>query len=93
MFVGKYDLEKLEEGVNHRHLSTIDCLMARTACLFVSLVLLMAAAKKRRKEGFQDCASSGHITKLKQYILETFYIYGVNTLAYCAIVLGRKKFL
>jgi hypothetical protein len=52
MFAGKHDLEKIEEGVNHRHLNTIDCLMALTACLFVYLVLLMAAAKKIRKEGF-----------------------------------------
>jgi hypothetical protein len=31
----------------HRHLSNIDCLMVRTACVFPSLVLLMAAAKKK----------------------------------------------
>ncbi len=41
--------------------------------MFASLVLLMAAAK--RKEGLTG-ASSGHITNLKQSILETFSIYG-----------------
>ncbi len=53
---------------HHRHLSNIDSLMA----LFASLVLLMVPAKKKpRKTG----TSSGHITNLKQSILETFNIY------------------
>jgi hypothetical protein len=55
--------------------------MARRACaLFASLVLLIAAAtKKRRKEEaypWKAGTSSGHITNLKQSILETFDIYG-----------------
>jgi hypothetical protein len=37
----------------------------------------MAAAKKRIMTG----ASSGHITNLKQSILETFNIYGSNEMA------------
>jgi hypothetical protein len=60
--------------------------MARTACLvFASLVLIMAAAtKKKRKEEetylWKAGTSSGHIANLKQSILETFDIYGKNTL-------------
>jgi hypothetical protein len=39
----------------------------------------MAAATKKRKEEacpWKDSASSGHITNLKQSILEAFDIYG-----------------
>jgi hypothetical protein len=36
----------------------------------------MAAAKKKEKEPIYTSASSGHITNLKQSILETFDIYG-----------------
>jgi hypothetical protein len=47
--------------------------------LFASLVLLMAAAtkkeKKRRSLPLESSASSGHITNLKQSILDTFDIY------------------
>jgi hypothetical protein len=46
----------------------IDWLMARTACLFVSLVLLMAAARKSQECLGRCGASGGHITKLKQSI-------------------------
>jgi hypothetical protein len=55
---------------NHRHLSNIDCLIARTVCLvcFISTVI---AKKKHWKTG----TSSGHITNLQQSILETFDIY------------------
>ncbi len=45
--------------------------------MFASLVLLMAAAKKKPIE---TSASSGHITNLKQFILETFDIYGCKPL-------------
>jgi hypothetical protein len=46
----------------------------------------MAAATKKRKEKkrkeeayhWKACASSGHITNLKQSILETFDIYGYS---------------
>ncbi len=40
---------------------------------------MAAATKKKRKEEADPCkagASSGHITNLKQSILETFDIYG-----------------
>ncbi len=43
--------------------------------MFASLVLLMAAAKKKEKKPIQTGASSGHITNLKQSIQETFDIY------------------
>jgi hypothetical protein len=36
----------------------------------------MAAAKKEEKKPIMTHASSGHITNLKQSILETFDIYG-----------------
>jgi hypothetical protein len=50
--------------------------MARTACLFASLVLLMATAtKKGDAYPWKAGTSSGHITNLKQSILETFDIY------------------
>jgi hypothetical protein len=39
----------------------------------------MAAAKKEKKP-IMSCASSGHITKLKQSIFAPFDIYGVNSL-------------
>jgi hypothetical protein len=38
----------------------------------------MAAAKKKEKKPIYTIASSGHITNLKQSILETFDIYEVN---------------
>ncbi len=52
--------------------------------MFASLVLLMAAAKKKKKKPIKTGASSGHITNLKQSILETFDNYG------CSIV-GKGK--
>jgi hypothetical protein len=51
-----------------------------TACLFGSLVLLIAAAKKENKP-IKTGASNGHITNLKQYILETLDIYGKSVWA------------
>jgi hypothetical protein len=43
---------------------------------------MAAATKKRKEEAFPWKAgpSSGHITKLKQSILETFNIYGLGQL-------------
>jgi hypothetical protein len=38
----------------------------------------MAAAKKKENHPILTGASSGHITNLKQSILETFDIYGEN---------------
>jgi hypothetical protein len=46
--------------------------------LFDSLVLLMAEAKKKEKKPIKAGANSGHITNLKQSILETFKIYALN---------------
>ncbi len=53
----------------HRHLSIIDCLTTRTACLvrFISTVK-GRSKKKKEKKPITSCASSGHITKLKQSI-------------------------
>ena len=38
----------------------------------------MAAAKKEEKKNIKTSTSSGHSTNLKQFILETFDIYGGN---------------
>jgi len=57
--------------------------MAPAACLVSTVVLLVllipSATKKKRKEEaypWKTGVSSGHITSLKQSILETFDIYG-----------------
>ncbi len=53
--------------------------------MFTSLVLSMAEATKKRKEEaypWKAGASSGHITNLKQSILETYDIYGSNLSVY-----------
>jgi hypothetical protein len=57
----------------HRHLSNLDCLTVCTTCLvcFISTVNGRSQKKKPIKTG----PSSGHITNLKQSILETFDIY------------------
>jgi hypothetical protein len=47
--------------------------------LFASLVLLTAAAKIKEKMPIKTGASSKHITNLKQSILETFDIYGYDS--------------
>jgi hypothetical protein len=64
---------------NHRHLSNIDCLMACTACLVCFIRTVMAVAKIKEKKPIKTGASSGHITNLKQSILETFDIHGCDT--------------
>ncbi len=58
-------------GNSHRHLSNIDCLMACTACLVCFISTVDGCIKK--KKPWKTGASSGHITNLKQSILETFY--------------------
>jgi hypothetical protein len=59
----------------HRHLSNIDCLMARTACLvcFISTV----NGRSKKKKPWKIGASSRHITNLKQSMLVTFDICGL----------------
>ncbi len=59
----------------HRHLKNIDCL-SHLVC-FISTV--NGRSNKKRKEeaySWKAGASSGHVTNLKQSILETFDIYG-----------------
>ena len=46
--------------------------------LFASLVLLTAIAKIKEKKLIKTGPGSRHITTLKQSILETFDIYGIN---------------
>jgi len=61
----------------HRHLRIyIDCLMARTACLVCFITTVNGRSKKNKeKKPIMSCASSGHITKLKQSIFAPFNIY------------------
>ncbi len=59
--------------------------MAHTACLvcFISTVNSRSNKKKKRKEEahpWKAGPSSGHITNLKQSILETLDIYAFNPL-------------
>ncbi len=65
-----------EMRVDHRHLSNIVCLMARTAC-FVCFISTVNG--HRKKMPYKTSTSSRHITKLKQSILKTFDIYGVDS--------------
>jgi hypothetical protein len=58
-------------GYLHRHLRIIDCLMACTACL----VCFISTAKKEEKKAIMGCASSRHITKLKQSIFAFRYLW------------------
>jgi len=51
----------------------------------------MAAAKKKEKKPIYTVASSGHITNLKQSILETFNIYEVNLQISLAKLLGISR--
>jgi len=60
--------------------------MACTACLVCFISTVNSRSNKKRKEKkrkeeaypWKAGASSGHITNLKQSILETFDIYGFN---------------
>jgi hypothetical protein len=49
----------------------------------------MAAAKRKKKK--KTGASSGHITNLKQSILETFNIYGRRFLKHLALKNGALQ--
>jgi hypothetical protein len=66
----------------HRHVSNIDCLTVHTTCLdcFISTVQQPQQKKRKEKKPIKTGAGSGHITNLKQSILETFYIYNQGTL-------------
>jgi len=69
--------------------------MARTACLvcFISTVNGRSNKKMKRKEEaypWEAGASSGHITNLKQSILETFNIYDTNVFSYIVTSGGQS---
>jgi hypothetical protein len=59
--------------------------------LFASLVLLTAAAKIKEKKPIKTGASSRHMTNLKQSILETFYIYGCDSVEESKKVKEKNK--
>jgi hypothetical protein len=53
--------------------------MARTTCLVCFISTVNGCSKKKiKKKPWKMGASSGHITNLKQSILEIFDIYGLN---------------
>jgi hypothetical protein len=52
----------------HRHLSSIDCLMAHTACFVCFISTVNCHSEKKRKIGQKCGSSSRHITNLKQSI-------------------------
>jgi hypothetical protein len=54
--------------------------MARTVCLVCFISSVNGHCNKKKEEAYPWKAggSSGHITKLKQSILETFDIYGMS---------------
>ncbi len=66
----------------------IDCLTVRTACLVCFISTVNGRSNKKKEEAYPWKAgtSSGHITNLKQSILETFDIYewalGINKLPF-----------
>ncbi len=49
--------------------------MARTACLVCFISTVNGRSKKEEKKAIMSCASSGHITKLKQSIFAFRYLY------------------
>jgi len=49
--------------------------MARTACLVCFISTVNGRSKKKEKKPIMSCASSGHITKLKQSIFAPLDIY------------------
>ncbi len=61
--------------------------------MFASLVQLMAAAKKEEKKNIKTSTSSGHITNLKQSILETFDIYDVDYLGVMSHKVTKERTL
>jgi hypothetical protein len=69
----------LSVSFKHRHIRIIDCLTAHTACLVCFISTVNGHNKKEEKKAIMGCASSGHITKLKQSILP-FNIYGFKLL-------------
>jgi hypothetical protein len=52
--------------------------MVRTACLVCFISTVNGHRGKKEKKPIKMGTSSGHITNLKQTILETFDIYGTN---------------
>ncbi len=52
--------------------------MAHTACLVCFISTVNGRSEKKEKKPIKTAASSRHITNLKQSILETFDIYGLN---------------
>jgi hypothetical protein len=58
----------------HRHTRIIDCLMACTACLVCFISTVNRNSKKEEKKAIMGCASSGHMTNLKQSICAFRYL-------------------
>jgi hypothetical protein len=68
-----------------RHLSKIDRLTAHTTSLVCFISTVNSCSKKEEKKPIETGASSGHITNLKQSILETFdiYVFTLGEIMFC----------
>ncbi len=53
------------------------------ACVCFISTVNSRSKKKEKKKHIMSCASSGHITKLKQSIFAPFDIYGYNSKKFC----------
>jgi len=63
-----------DQQLSHRHLSKIDCLKSRTACLVCFIGTVNGHCKKIKNKPWKTGASSRHITNLKQSILNFRYL-------------------
>ncbi len=54
--------------------------MVHTACLVCFISTVNSRSKKEEKKSIKTGASSGHITNVKQSVLESFDIYGTALL-------------
>ncbi len=76
----------------HRHLSNIDYLTASTDCLLRFISTVNGHSKKEEEaQPWKTSTSSGHITNLKQSILETFDIYGPLQTKWCRMYHFKNK--
>ncbi len=77
--ISVFSFETLGQGnkpfpFSHRHLSKIDCLKAHTPSLVYFISTVNGHRKKRKRSLERPALSSGHITNLKQSILDFWYL-------------------
>jgi hypothetical protein len=85
---------------DHRHLSNIDRLKVCTTCLVCLTSTVNGHHKKKKKKPWKTGTSSGHITNLKQSILDFRYLWErhstlavLMTTKICQIYYLAKKML